>query len=321
MPSETHIYSTESIRPDQRFDFWRDVICDAYLPITCTTPNRSEFHGQISLTRLPRLNLSRVSGSPQHVRRSRSEIGRDRGAYFMISLQLSGTGAVVQAGREAVLAAGDFAAYSTIEPYEIRCETPVDQLILQVPRSAMLARLPQADLLTARRIQSTDGLGGMLSSQIRQSADLVAEQSELVQQHMRDLMIDYVATGLSSLAPSSLELSRPEHLLLNRAKAFVKANLRDHDLSRDSLARAMGMSARNLSRVFAREGQSIAGFIRAARLEAIALDLADPRLLRMSVTEIALRWGMSNAQHLSRLFKETYGVSPRAYRVEQQKMQ
>lgn len=314
MPATETTYDTSHIAPRDRFAYWSDVICDAYLPIQCNTPDRAAFDGRIALTRLSRMAISHVSGSPQHVQRGRTEIGRDSDAYFMLSLQLEGTSGVLQGGRHAVLSEGDFAIYNTADPYEIQCASNVNQLVLQVSHNALLDRLPQADMLTAWTVSAADGLGRMLSGQIRQCAKTIGDQKRVVQRHLQDMLVDVIATGLSSVQPSVVELSRPDHLLLNRARAFVGSNLRDEALDRDALARAMGMSARNLGRVFAREGQSIASFIRHERLSAVARDLADPRMARFSITEIGCKWGLSNAQHLSKLFKETFGQSPRAYR-------
>lgn len=321
MHSTAQIYSTSAIAPPKRFEYWRDVICDAYLPISCETPDRSGFMGEISMHRLSSLAVSRVQGSPQTVRRGKSEIGHNSAAYFLISLQVTGQGVVSQGGRSALLHPGDFAAYATTEPYEILCATPVDQLILQVPYETLLSSLPQAEMLTARRIQATTPLGGMLSRQLQHCAQMVADQPQVVQQHMQDMLVDTVATGLSALSPQAPILSRPEHLLLSRAKAFVRANLRNQDLDRDVVAQAMGMSSRNLARAFARDGKSISGYIRQARMEAIAADLTDPRFIRSSITEVSCKWGITNAQHLSKLFKDTFGQPPRAYRRAQLTLQ
>ena len=71
------------------------------------------------------------------------------------------------------------------------------------------------------------------------------------------------------------------------------------------------MSPRHLARCFEQEGTSIAGYIRAARLAAIADDLIDPRMAAVSISEISMTWGLSNFSHLSKLFKQTHHMPPR----------
>lgn len=314
-------YSTRGIASKERFDYWRDVICDAYLPIECDTPNRSAFDGVITLQRFSQLDLSRVQGSPQHVTRKSGDIARNADAYFMLSMQLSNTSNLTQSGRTSVLRPDDFALYSTTEPYEIICQDDVDQLVIQLRYDDLLARVPHADLLTGLRVDGQTGVGAMVSKQMRECARTIGTQSETIQRHLQDMLIDLVATGLSSLSESRFDLARPEQLLLGRAKATIRAHLREHQLDRHFVANAMGMSARNLARSFERDDMSIAGFIRKSRLEAIAADLVDPRMVAKSISEIACKWGITNFQHFSRLFKETYGITPRDYRNTRRNLQ
>lgn len=314
-------YSTDHIDPRQRFDYWRGVICDAYLPIHCHVADQHHFNGSIALERLSRLTLSHVRGSAQTVRRRSAEIGRNADAFFMLSVQLSNSCQLSQSGRSAVLQPGDFALYSTADPYEILCEAPVDQLVVQLPYEPLLARVPHADLLTGLAVSARSEIGGLLSSQLRQYARTISGQPAAVQSQLQEVMIDLVATGLSTLSEDRVDVSRPEHMVLIRAKSTIRENLRNHDLDRDFLARHMNMSARHLSRIFARDDLSIAAFIRQSRLEAIAADLIDPRMTVLSISEIACKWGITNFQHFSKLFKDAYGLPPRTYRQTRSTLQ
>ena len=132
---------------------------------------------------------------------------------------------------------------------------------------------------------------------------------------MQDAIIDLMAAGFASVAETAYEVSRPAQQLLERARAYIEANLADPGLNRDGVAAAMGMSVRRLNEIFAQEETSLATAIRTARLGQIARDLKDPRLPSQSISEIAMRWGLGNLQHFSRIFKDRYGCSPRDYRV------
>ena len=66
--------------------------------------------------------------------------------------------------------------------------------------------------------------------------------------------------------------------------------------------------------MFAAEGLSVCDFIRTARLERCRRDLLDPALADQPIRAIASRWGLINAPHFSRLFREAYGCSPREFR-------
>jgi AraC-like DNA-binding protein len=81
------------------------------------------------------------------------------------------------------------------------------------------------------------------------------------------------------------------------------------------------VSTRYLHRLFADEGSTVSGWIRQRRLEGCRRDLADPSRCDETVTSIGSRWGLTSSAHLSRLFREAYGVSPTEYRAEQHRLE
>ena len=95
---------------------------------------------------------------------------------------------------------------------------------------------------------------------------------------------------------------------------MIEANLADPELGPEHVARACFISTRYLYRVFEREGLSVCEWIRSARLDRCRRDLHDPAFADQSIVAIASRWGLPNAQHFSRLFRASYGCSPREYR-------
>ena len=102
---------------------------------------------------------------------------------------------------------------------------------------------------------------------------------------------------------------------LERAKEYIEQNLGDMDLTPDRVALAQNVSTRTLHRLFEADGHTISGWIRLRRLEHCRMDLTDRASGELSISRIGARWGLYDAAHFSRLFKSSYGVSPRAYRL------
>jgi AraC-like DNA-binding protein len=50
------------------------------------------------------------------------------------------------------------------------------------------------------------------------------------------------------------------------------------------------------------------------RLNRCRHDLLDPAFADQTIVSIASRWGLPNQAHFSRLFRTTYGRSPREFR-------
>ncbi len=85
---------------------WVEAVCDTYVQLECDTPKRdASFHGTIEANQLATLGLSRVTSSPQWVRRTPAKIARATEDYFLVSIQTKGSGKIVQDGRVAELVA------------------------------------------------------------------------------------------------------------------------------------------------------------------------------------------------------------------------
>lgn len=95
----------------------------------------------------------------------------------------------------------------------------------------------------------------------------------------------------------------------------IEAMLPDPALSPATLAAAHRISTRHLHRLFHQVGTSFTGYVRNRRLERCRDDLADPRLSRLPLTEIAYRWGFSDSSHFSRCFKAAFGCTAREFRA------
>ena len=81
--------------------------------------------------------------------------GSADGEQFWVVIQLSGTGRVCQAGREAMLLPGDLAATTTALSYEWLVDGPSEQLVMGLPAAPMRTRRPDLHHVTARRMAGT----------------------------------------------------------------------------------------------------------------------------------------------------------------------
>ncbi|WP_169054454.1 helix-turn-helix domain-containing protein [Nitratireductor sp. XY-223] len=308
------VYKTGDVDGAERFSYWREAVCDSYVHLDCETEKPRAFSGEIKLWRFQNLSTSVVSGSQQVVRRRKRDIGRSDEASFLISLQLEKNGLVEQAGRCALLNKGDFALYSSIDPYKLTIPEDFRQLVIQIPRYELLRRLPAADMLTGMRVSRASDSGSFASDNLVRFVKEIANSGEVVRQYMKETIVDLVAMGLASVAEETVYLSNSDQRTILRANTFIQSNLANPDLDRSMLAENVGLSVRRLNQIYQSSGSSISVAIRNARLDRIAADLLDRRFASQSITEIAFRWGINNVQYFSQIFKKRYGMSPRDYR-------
>jgi AraC-like DNA-binding protein len=96
---------------------------------------------------------------------------------------------------------------------------------------------------------------------------------------------------------------------------YITNNLGDPSLDTCSVARANHISTRYLQGLFQEQGTTVTDWVRDRRLKACRRDLADPALREESIGEIAHRWGYPDQAYFSRLFRRSFGESPREWRA------
>jgi AraC-like DNA-binding protein len=100
---------------------------------------------------------------------------------------------------------------------------------------------------------------------------------------------------------------------LRAAHSFIRSHYTDPTLDLLTVARAVGLSAAHLSRLFSREGGvSFRVFVRGVRMEQAVILLKDPRL---RIKEIAVIVGCSCTAALDRDFRACYKMSPSEFRL------
>lgn len=309
-------YCTEDVAPKDRFAFWRESVCDSYVQLGCEVENPRDFRGMIEIARHSVLSISRVAGLAHRVERRKRDIRSATDAYFLLSLQTAESSQVTQFGKTASLKTGDMAIYSSTDPYTLHLEDDFEHTVLQMPASKLIERVPNAEMLTARKIDGQSGIGKLVRENVLAFAEHVNTANPMVQSLLQDTLIDLIATGLASYSADKIELSSPEQHVMLRAKSFIRANLGDPLLDRNLVAAEIGMSVRRLNDIFSKEDTSISAFIRQMRLDAAANDLRDTRFARHSISEIAFRHGFSNLQNFSTVFRAKFGECPRSYRTQ-----
>ncbi len=311
-------WSTDAVEVRDRLAFWTEAVCDTYVQLECDTPRRpAPFHGTIEANRLATLGLSRVTASPQWVRRTPAKIARATEDYFLVSIQTKGRGRIVQDGREAELAPGDFALYDSTRPYELIFEGPFQQHVLQLPGAILRSRLRETETLTARKVCGNRGAGhlmvGMIDTLAADIDTLQGASAAAIAEGVENILI----AGLCSL-PGAAEpaISQLTSYHRDQIRAFVLPRLRDPNLSVNMIATHLRLSPSTIYRAFAGEPCSLHSWIWNQRLDGAKRDVCDPAHGRRTLTEIAFGWGFSDAAHFSRIFRTRFGCSPRELRAE-----
>ena len=312
------LWSTDAVEARDRLSYWVEAVCNTYVQLDCDTPRRGRtFGGTIEASRLATLGLSRVTSSPQWVKRTPQKIARATEEYFLVSIQTKGRGKIVQDGRIAELSPGDFALYDSTRPYELIFDEPFQQHVLQLPGAVLRGRLRDTQTLTARTVSGDRGAGhlmiGMINTLAADIDTLEAGSVAAIAESVENILV----AGLCSL-PGAADpvVSHLTAFQRDQIKAYVLRHLRDPQLSVNAIAAHLRLSPSTIYRAFAGEPISLNNWIWNQRLDGAKRDICDPRLAGRTITEIAYGWGFNDAAHFSRIFRARFGCSARELRAE-----
>ena len=124
-------------------------------------------------------------------------------------------------------------------------------------------------------------------------------------------LLDLLLAAATHVRSSMPKASKPQVGLRRRAEALIEMRL-NQSLGVQDLCDALDATRGGLFAAFRADG-GVQSYVRRLRLERARAALAD--LERGEpIGTIALRLGFCDAPHLTRLFRERYGMSPREYR-------
>ena len=123
-----------------------------------------------------------------------------------------------------------------------------------------------------------------------------------------DLIEGHIITLLEKFPDKS-----DSNLLIKNIKSYIIDNV-EYDSNISLIADIFHYNKLYLGRLFKKEtGKSITDYINAQRLKLAAKMLKDTE---QSIISISSHAGFNNVTYFNRLFKATYGISPKSYRAQ-----
>jgi AraC-like DNA-binding protein len=247
------------------------------------------------------------------VSRGRSELARLREPTCHVYQQLVGTYHYQARGQEHVLRPGDLMVTAPDVTFEGRPEGDSSFRSWALPPGRLLPRLPGA-AVPLLHVPRRPGVGELVAS----AADVLAEQADHLGPDSADAALNNlcVLIGIAGgVLPGALEGGREavRAARLARAKQHIDRHLHDPDLDAAGVARAAGVSERQLQLLFERDGKTFTAYLTRRRLEEVRAALARPGV--RSVTELAIICGFGSVPTFYRAFRRAYGAPPGDLRV------
>jgi AraC-like DNA-binding protein len=310
----TSTFRAADVPATSRNDYWNHVAMTAVgvmdLRVTSEVDVRDQLLvGELGAVRVGKMSTYQEGGA----RRTAKLIRQDDPDFCKIDILARGQGVVAQDRREALLRPGDLVFVDLSKPADWRMSA-MEIVAVSFPRTLLPLRPDDLSRLTGVSIPGDRGTASLISSlalQLPEHLDYAGAGTRL-----GTAVLDLLTAGMAARLDreSAVPPETRQHAMLVRIRAWIEEHLCDPRLSPSDVAAAHHISLRYLHKLFAGEPSTVAGWIRWRRLEHCRRELRDPTQAMRPVSAIAARWGILNAAHFSRVFRDTYGLAPAEYR-------
>jgi AraC family transcriptional activator of tynA and feaB len=309
------VFSTADVPYSDRLERWRFFVDSNFVPLR-PEPSLShgEFFGEISSRTVGGLTLTTVAKGGQRMRRDRTGIALADPDLLFFTIQLCGEIGIAHGDARTIARGGDLYMLDARTTFELNCAGSKG-LALGIPRRVCDGRLPPFESLHGLVVSPKTAIAGLL----RDYLISIASTREPIGLREGEDIADHILTLAGhAIASRPGEGTAPRQAIQNalfaRLFRIIDQKLCDQDLGPLQLARAVGVSLRQLQVVCARRGTSPMRAILDRRITLAKKRLLDPKNVDKTITEIAFECGFRDLTHFGRVFAAATSVTPRAWR-------
>jgi AraC-like DNA-binding protein len=311
--------SNNGLAATDRFGWFVDVIHDQIAPLAMTSSHARDFPAQVRHTDLGAVQLARFAFPALDATRTARHIRRGGTDTYMLALIHRSPMQVTQQNGSVAVDAGGLVFFDMAHPLEATFPDlglGTVLTVLHLPRAAFPLPADQTDRLLAQPLSTHTATGSLLRHLMGTAFGQVTHQSKAENQRLGTIAVDLAAAFLAGHIDVSglLPTETRRRALVARIGAFIETNLGDPGLTPATIASHHHISVRTLHQLFSAEPEGVMATVRRRRLERCRQALATPSPHKQPIGVIATRWGFSSPGEFSRVFRKTYGETPRQFR-------
>jgi AraC-like DNA-binding protein/mannose-6-phosphate isomerase-like protein (cupin superfamily) len=262
--------------------------------------------------------LRMTSNSSISYRRNWQHIRANKSGVRVIWFVRRGTCQLVRSRGSITVKAGECAIIDSSVPFHARMQPDDEQF--EVVYAIVPAHLFVSHLAVAADLEEPLALDYANRESVVRLLDLLCDLGENIGARTAEPL---AAAFLEALSERVREVSdclspreRNSNLRLADIKAHILRNLTNPDLNYEDVAAQCGISSRYLYYLLKADNTTFARLVWSQRLEKAREWLSSQELTNYAIREIAFMAGFKDAAHFSRIFKTTFGASPKEYRTE-----
>jgi AraC-like DNA-binding protein len=304
-------WSTDSVRPTERFSYWREAVCQSIFNLTIEAPP-GHFAARMTARSAGPLRIALSESTAYQVVRNQREVARAADDNYSIYLQLSSEAVITQRGQAFTFQPGDIAVSDLRYPFTATLAGGARRVTTVIPCEMIDRRAPWVRKTALHRLPASSRYVDLARRHIVEMVE--NPMSESASGLMTENLCNLLALACATDAPGRLQSELQSEAML----AFCKQELHDPELTPQRVADHVGISVRTLHLRFKQIGQSFTEWVRDERLKACAAALRDRNQRGLNVSEIAYRWGFNDLSHFNKSFRARFDRTPTQWRTEAQ---
>jgi AraC-like DNA-binding protein len=312
-------FSTDHIAPPDRVRSWCDYVAKQVHSITPgETPDPHAFRAEASGLIVGEFALLDIISGFEKVQRTAADVAKDKTQAFYVRrfrVPVIWRAAPRSAPVDLIHEPGDFCVSSTEWQFNAESKGPTSFDMLIIPQAALSPLITGGRLECPFRLPSGSLLGAAMDAAKAQAPLLPDELGEAVLRNLCGLV-----ALTCSLSHEGTEQARDSLLSprLAAVKRYVDLHLADPGLTPASAAAALGLSVRQLHRLFEPDKISFARYVSRQRLLRCRDTIAGATGTGRSVVDIAFGWGFNSMATFYRAFVSEFGAPPAMVRAASQ---
>lgn len=292
-------FSTLDLPLEERIERWEGHNADVLLGLRCRMLEVKQLEATGTNLRLGSMDLARVVGTSHVVERDAELIRQQPSDSVVMYFSLVGDAFFYSEDGIRTVGPGQGLLLDADTAFMRGFSHGLEELVVKMPRS-LFADVAGTAAPTSPTVFDFSASGNV------HAAALARQVGRATSRH------DPVAPDESAILELVSVLTTGARANLNSAhraaaRSFIEQRLPDASLSAAHVARAVGISARHLSRVFADDGISVPKYILERRLTRAHAQLTAPFDASVTIADVARSCGFSSATYFSSSFVARFG--------------
>lgn len=311
-------FSTAGLPHSERFEAWRQMMSALFDVRRLRCHGADAFSASLTAYHFGGFLLCHSRSDAARYQRTLQRSRLDDLDHYLIHMPLQQAGAFGDAGRGLQgirrLRPMDVGIFDMALPAGVIAGAG-EAITLIVPRATLAALLKHPDHQHGRVLGWDTSMGAILG---RHLIGLYMEASRFGLHEasaLADAAIRLIALSLGFGAIGETLPAAParRETLARRVRLHIEQNLHREGLTPETIMKELVISRSQLYRQFERYG-GVHRYLRQRRLRQCLLTICNPLHASERIADIAYDRGFSDEAHFSRIFRETYGMSPREAR-------